>query len=245
MRENLYKILDSRGPTSLLSRFYEYFMIVAIFVSLVPLFFRDSIPVFDLIESVVVSVFILDYLARWFTADIKLQRGPFSFLIYPFTPMAIIDLLAILPAFSIIGDQFKVLRALRILRLLRAFKLVRYSKTLEMLGGVFKKQRRPLLVVLVFVAAYVVLSALFMFNTEPQTFPSFFDAVYWSVTTLTTVGYGDIYPTTEGGRVVAIIYSLIGISIIAFPSAIITAGYMEELAEEKVLRQGSAEGESD
>lgn len=78
---------------------------------------------------------------------------------------------------------------------------------------------------------YVIISALIVFNVEPDTFGTFFDAIYWACVSLTTVGYGDIYPVTVVGRLVAMISSIFGISIVALPSGIITAGYMDQLKE--------------
>ena len=77
------------------------------------------------------------------------------------------------------------------------------------------------------------LSALVMFQVEPNSFDSFFDAIYWAVVTLTTVGYGDIYPTSDIGRVVSMLSSFMGIAIVALPTGIITAGYMNELNKDK------------
>ena len=77
------------------------------------------------------------------------------------------------------------------------------------------------------------LSALIMFQVEPDSFDTFFDAIYWAVVTLTTVGYGDIYPTSEIGRIVSMMSSFMGIAIVALPTGIITAGYMRELSREK------------
>ena len=83
--------------------------------------------------------------------------------------------------------------------------------------------------VCVLAGGYILLSALIMFQVEPDSFETFFDAFYWAVVTLTTVGYGDVYPTTDIGRVVSMISSFMGIAIVALPTGIITAGYMNEL----------------
>ena len=98
-----------------------------------------------------------------------------------------------------------------------------------MIKGVFKSQRKPLLTVGILAAAYILISALVIFNVEPDSFKSFFDAVYWATVSLTTMGYGDIYPVTTIGRIVTMVSSVFGIAIIALPSGIITAGFMEEL----------------
>ena len=204
-------------------------MTVLIVASLVPLCFKDSNPALEVVEYVCVVVFILDYLARWVTADLKLGKGALSFVIYPFTPMAIIDLLSILPVFLALNDALRTLRVLRLFRAARAFKLIRYSRSASAISAVFEKQRQALLAVLCFAIAYILVSALVVFNVEPDTFHTFFDAVYWAVVSLTTVGYGDLYPSTDVGRTIAMISSLMGVAVVALPSGIITAGMLDEL----------------
>ena len=115
----------------------------------------------------------------------------------------------------------------------RVFKLFRYSKNIVRIVNVMKNERRALLAVGVLAIGYVFAAALVVFNVEPDTFNNFFEAVYWAVVSLTTMGYGDIYPITFTGRVVTILSAFIGIAIVALPSGIITAGYMNELAREK------------
>lgn len=208
---------------------YGRVMTALIVASLLPLCFKDSNPALEAIEYACVVVFILDYLARWVTADLKLGKGALSFVIYPFTPMAIIDLLSILPVFLALNDALRTLRVLRLFRAARAFKLIRYSRSASAISAVFEKQRQALLAVLCFAIAYILVSALVVFNVEPETFNTFFDAVYWAVVSLTTVGYGDLYPSTDVGRTIAMISSLMGVAVVALPSGIITAGMLDEL----------------
>lgn len=124
-------------------------------------------------------------------------------------------------------------RLLRALRVFRAAKLLRYSRSLLLIVDVIKDQRAPLIAVLVLAVGYILISALVVFNVEPETFQDFFDAVYWASVSLTTVGYGDIYPITTAGRVITMISSFLGIAVVALPSGIITAGYMDRLRAEK------------
>lgn len=150
--------------------------------------------------------------------------------------MAIIDLVAILPTFNIVTQGFKILklfRLLRTLKVLRVFKFVRYSKSITIISNVIKKQKEPLSAVCVLAAAYIVICALIIFNVEPDTFDNFFSAIYWATVSLTTMGYGDIYPISTTGRIVTMLSSFVGIAIVALPSGIITAGYMEEIEKAK------------
>lgn len=232
MRKRIYEVIETAKEDDRLSNIYDIFMMIVIVASLIPLTSKFDLPVFTVIDKVAVIIFIMDYLLRLLTADLKLHKGAFSFLVYPITPMAIIDLLCILPSLSIISDGFRVLKVFRLfrtLRVFRVFKAVRYSKSIQMIKGVFKSQKKPLITVSVLAIAYVLISALVIFNVEPDSFGNFFDAIYWATVSLTTMGYGDIYPVTTIGRIVTMISSVFGIAIIALPSGIITAGFMEEL----------------
>ena len=233
MRKKIYGLLESSRD----SDWYDILMLVAILASVVPLMFVEEYPAFRIIEIVTVSIFIVDYLLRWLTADYRLQKKGWSFVIYPFTGWAIIDMLSILPGLSLIGRGFKILRITRLLRILRLFKLIRYSDKIEILGKVIRKEKGVLLSVLGIAVFYVFVTALIMFNVEPHvnpvtgatTFATFFDSLYWATVTLTTVGYGDMIPATDVGRFVSMLSSLFGVAIIALPSGVITASYLEEL----------------
>ena len=120
----------------------------------------------------------------------------------------------------------------RAFRVFRAFKMFRYSKSVRIIVSVFKKSRESLIAVGTLAIAYIIISALIVFNVEPESFNTFFDAIYWATVSLTTVGYGDIYPVTTIGRIVTMISSVFGIAIVALPAGIITAGYMNEIEKE-------------
>ena len=235
-REKLYAIIDGDTENNKASIFYNYFMMVVIIVSLIPLAFKSSNTVFNIFDKVTVVIFIIDYILRLLTADKKLSKSGWSFIIYPFTPMAIIDLLSILPSLTILSSGFRLLKMFRLLRTFRvfkAFKMFRYSKSISIITEVIKKQKTALIAVGTFAFGYVLIAALVVFNVEPNTFNNFFDAVYWASVSLTTVGYGDIYPVSTAGRLVTMISSFIGIAIVALPSGIITAGYLEEIKPEE------------
>jgi voltage-gated potassium channel len=231
MRKTLYQIIEP-AKNNLPSKIYDLFMMVIIIASIVPLAFKETYFAFNIIEYVTVIIFIIDYVLRLITADLKLNKGVLSFFLYPLTPMAIIDLLSILPSISIFNSGLRLLKIFRLMRTLkvfRTFKFLRYSKSFDIIVSVFKKQKRVLSAVATMSVAYVLVSALIIYNVEPESFNSFFDAIYWATISLTTVGYGDIYPVTTIGRVVTMISSVLGIAIIALPSGVITAGYLSEV----------------
>ena len=231
-RKKLFDIIEVAEEQNSLSGFYDIFMMITIIVSIFPLAFKSNNSVFIVIDKVTVVIFIIDYLLRLFTADYKVKRGVLSFVIYPFTPMAIIDLLSILPSVAVVNSSFrllKVFRLLRTLRVFRVFKAIRYSRSIQMILEVFKRTKESLLVVCGIAVGYVLISALVIFNVEPDTFNNFFDAVYWATVSLTTMGYGDIYPVSVAGRIVTMVSSFMGIAIVALPAGIITSGLMEEI----------------
>ena len=228
-RERIYEVLTSKNDDDRVTNIYNYSMMILIVLWMLPLWFKERIAPFQVLDYFCAAVFIVDYLLRWATADFKLKRGKMSFLLYPFTPMAILDLLSLLPTFAPADQSLKVARILKVMGALRAFKLIRHSKSIRMLFNAVRNQRVPLIVSLVLAAIYIVACATVMFNVEPETYDSFLDALYWSVISLTTVGYGDITPTTAVGRIVAMLSALAGVAIIAFPSGIIAAGMISEL----------------
>lgn len=220
------------------SRIYDFIQLVAIIFSLVPLAFRKYTPFFSILEYCCVSVFIVDYVLRWITSVFKIKKGWVSYAIYPFTPMAIIDMLSILPTFSVINEAFHLFRVTRLIKIFRLLKFGRYSKEIAILAKVLKEQRSVLLSVLILAIFYIVLTALLMFTVDEK-FENFFEALYWSTSALTTVGYGDVYPHNDLGRVISMISSLVGVAIIALPSGVITASYLRTLEEMKVHKKNN------
>lgn len=148
--------------------------------------------------------------------------------------MAIIDLLSILPSINMINKGFKVLKTIRLIRtfrVLRIFKSFRYSKNIQIILQVGKNSKKALIAVLYLAIDYIFVCALIIFNVEPDSFNTFFDAI---TIFLTTVGYGDIYPITTLGRIITMVSSFMGIAIVALPAGIITAGYMKEIESDKI-----------
>ena len=151
--------------------------------------------------------------------------------------MAIIDLLSILPSINMINKGFKALKTIRLIRtfrVLRIFKSFRYSKNIQIILQVEKNSKKALIAVLYLAIGYIFVCTLIIFNVEPDSFNTFFDAIYWATISLTTVGYGDIYPITTLERIITMVSSFMGIVIVALPAGIITAGYMKEIESDKI-----------
>ncbi len=238
-RTRLYNIVERDSTNSKVSKAYDWLMMAMVVISIVPLMFRNQTPLLVWLDRVSVSMFIVDYICRWITADFRNQpqRRSVAFATYPITPMAIVDLLSILPSFGLFSRAFKVFRIVRLLKLTRVVRFLRYSRHIQTLLLVLKKERHVMFTVLGIAVFYIFATALIMFNVEMNNasesgvvvFRTFFDALYWATTTLTTVGYGDVYPVSDFGRVVSMVSSIFGVAIIALPSGVITASYLEEL----------------
>lgn len=226
MRKKIYNILNQNA-------IYDTFMFTVIIMSIIPLAFVKQQSWMTLIDRITVIIFIVDYILRWFVAD-KLSNKLNKFILYPLTPMAIIDLLSILPSITLLNSSFKLLKIFRLfksLRLLKILKLVRYSKSITMICNVFKRQKETFITILVMAITYILVSALVIINVEPETFPTYFDALYWATISLTTVGYGDVYAVTTIGKIITMISSFLGIAVVALPAGIITSGLMDELSK--------------
>lgn len=234
IRRRIFEIIEKGEEDDIPSRIYDYYMMIAIVASIVPMCFKTQPPIFAVIEKVTVCAFIVDYALRLITADfINEKHRAASFFVYPLRPMAIVDLLSILPSLTNINPAFRALKVLRIFRTLRVFKFFRYSKNVQIISNVIKRKRDALLTVSALAVAYIFVMALIVFQAEPQTFENFFQAFYWATVSLTTVGYGDIYPVSNIGRFISMISSFVGIAVVALPSGIIITGYQEELMEAK------------
>lgn len=233
IRHAIYNVIEVRDTVSSATRIYNQIILLMLLVSILPLAFKEDYAVFNVTDIVVVSFFIVDYLLNWITADIRFgKRSAWSFVRYPFSFSAIINLLSILPILSFMHDGFRLLRLARSFRLLRMvslFKMVHHSQNMVLIVRTVRDAKDSLLAVGYLALGYITVSALVVFNVEPETFHTFFDALYWSTVSLTTVGYGDIYPVSFAGRCVTMLSSLLGIALVALPAGIVTAGYMNAL----------------
>ena len=238
MKENIYDIIEVGKMYKKQNKTYTIFMFICIILSLIPLCFKEDNYYFEIIDKATVIVFIIDYLLRFYTADIKYNNGALSYIKYPFSVMAIIDLLSILPSLTVINKAFKALRAIRLTKIVRILrtvktvrvaKTVRYSKSANIIAKVIKDSKEALLIVGALAVGYILTTAIVIFNVEPDTFNTYFDAVYWATVSLTTVGYGDIYAVSIIGKIISMISSFVGIAIVALPSGIITSGLVNEL----------------
>ena len=195
--------------------------------------YRDAFHAFELVS---IGIFSIEYLLRaWVAADNPRYAGMAAWkarLRYLVTPIAVIDLLAILPAY--LGMLYTLdLLYLRLLRLLRLLKLTHYFKGLGIFIEVLRAEARTLLSGVFTVAVLMVVAAGLMYGVEheaqPENFGSIGQSLWWAIVTMTTVGYGDLTPVTAVGRLLAAVIMLLGVGIVALPAGILAARFAEEL----------------
>lgn len=170
-------------------------------------------------ETVIVILFTIEYGLRIYVADRKLG--------YIFSFYGIVDFFAILPFYLALGVDLRTLRALRLLRLFRLFKLARYNRAIDRFANAFTIAREEIIIfaIVTVIMLYMSATGIYYFEHEaqPELFASIFHSMWWAVTTLTTVGYGDMYPITAGGRIFTFIILIIGIGIVAIPAGLLAS----------------------
>lgn len=203
---------------------------------------------FHRFETFSVVVFTLEYLARLWacTADAELAKRPILGRVgFFFRPMSLIDLLAVLPWYlPFFSVDLRFVRSLRILRIFRVLKLARYVRAVNLFTIVIKRTREELLISLLGLLVLLVLASSCMYYLEhdgqPEAFASIPDSMWWSIATLTTVGYGDVYPKTGLGRLLAGTIAVLGVCTLAIPTGILAGAFTEELRARKEAEHAAA-----
>jgi voltage-gated potassium channel len=194
---------------------------------------------FDLFESFSILIFTTEYILRIYTADLNYhlptRKARLKFIL---SPIGIIDLLAILPFFLpfILTLDLRVIRLLRIMRVIRIFKLNRYSKSLRLMGNVFWERKEDLFLTFFLTLIALIISSTLMFYQEgklqPEFFPNILATFWWGIATITTVGYGDVYPITSLGKVLSGFIALSGIILFALPAGMLASSFLNKMKEE-------------
>lgn len=254
IKQRTFEIISRADQGDLASKIFDDTIMALIFLSILSIVLESfqSIhdrfgSVFSVFEVISVSVFSVEYLLRIWTADLLYPSAKHPRLKYVFSLMALVDLAAILPFFlpfiSVDLRFLRMARLFRLFRLLRVFKLGRYVDALITVTTVIKKSSSQLIVSVALCLFVMLFSAIVMYTVEnpvqPEQFPNVIASLWWAICTLTTVGYGDIYPVTDVGRFFASIISLVGIGIIAIPTGIIAAGFSSAI--EKKAPEGLSE----
>lgn len=233
MKNNLKTIIEKNDIKS--GRFFDLFIQSLIILSLIsftietlPDLGRSTIYVLNLFEIISVIIFSIEYLLRIIVADKKIK---FIFSFY-----GLIDLFAILPFYLAVGVDLRSIRVFRLLRIFRAFKVFRYSKAMNRFRIALSSVKEELIVFLIATAFVLYVSAVgiyyFEHDVQPDQFASVFHCLWWSVATLTTVGYGDVYPITVGGKIFTSIIVMIGLGIVAVPTGLIASAMTKTIKDE-------------
>ncbi|HHI81416.1 MAG TPA: ion transporter [Planctomycetes bacterium] len=217
-------------------RFFDLGIQILIILSLIS-FSIETLPnlslfgqkVLWLLEISCVTIFSIEYFFRVLVADSKLK---FAFSFY-----GLIDLFAILPFYLSTGIDLRSIRVFRLLRLFRIFKLFRYSRAINRFRLAFLNIKEELVIFLIATSFLLYISSIgiyyFEHEAQPGQFSSVFHCMWWAVATLTTVGYGDVYPITIGGKVFTFFILMIGLGIVAVPAGLIASALTTVLSEEK------------
>ena len=234
IKKRTYEVIEVSSVGDASSRAYDVLMTIAVIVGLIPLTLKSDNSYTFVIEILTTSIFIIDYVARVWTADYKMGYKSFkAYIAYLFSPLAIFDLLSIVPIIYLFTPVRASIGLLRLFRIFRVLKLIRYSKTAVVIANVLRKVKKQLFAVLILIIIYIFVSAMLIFQLEPNLFENFFDALYWATISITTIGYGDIIPTTMVGRLITMVSALMGVAVIALPSGMITAAYISEINRKK------------
>lgn len=242
MKDTIKDIIDSTDNRA--GRIFSILIQILILISVVT-FSMETLPDLEpetrmtlrYIEICSVLIFTIEYFLRIYVADRKLK--------FMFSFFGIIDFLAILPFYLAIGVDLRSLRALRFLRLFRILKLVRYNKAMNQFSRAIKsaKEQIFLFIFITLILIYFAAVGIYYFENEaqPEHFSSIFDSLWWAIITLTTVGYGDVYPITVGGKVFTFVILMIGLGIVAIPTGIISSALTNSVDDPKNTADTSKE----
>lgn len=238
MKRKIFNIIQIGDKSNQLSRFFDIFITVIIVLNILTTFLQtfDELsaftPLFHIIECVTLAIFCVEYILRCWTADylyphLSKARARLHFIL---SFDGIIDILTIIPLFFLSG--FVIFRMLRVARIFHLFRLNAKYDSFNVITTVLYEKRNQIISSVFIVIILMLASSLCMYSVEhdaqPLVFRNAFSGIWWSMSTLLTVGYGDIYPVTILGKIMAIIIAYLGVGAVAIPTGIISAGFVEQ-----------------
>ncbi|MBO7141644.1 MAG: ion transporter [Bacteroidales bacterium] len=243
LRRKLFTLFSEETRDKGFPKYFNYFIMTLILVNVVTMILETVKSVYEpyhayfhAFELFVIAVFTCEYIMRILTADLAFPCGNRlkSILKYMFSFYGLIDLLAILPFYLPFTKlDLRIVRTLRLLRFLRLFKITRYNNSMELIKSVMSEKRSELGVTCFVIIIVMIIASFLMFYAEnaaqPDNFPNVLTCIWWSIVTLTTVGYGDVFPVTGIGRLIGGVIAFLGIGLVALPTGIISAGFLEKL----------------
>ena len=247
MRKRIFDIIQIGNKEDHASRFFDYFIVIVILLNIMAMFLKtfeeaSAIwPVLTVIEYVTIGIFCVEYVLRIVTADFLFPedgaiRSRLKFLV---SFDGIIDLLTILPFFILSISGFAAFRILRVIRIFHLFRVNSQYDSFQVILSVLSQKWKQILSAVVIILILMLASSLGIYSLEhdaqPDVFENAFSGIWWSVSCLLTIGYGDIYPITLGGQILAIFISFLGVGVVAIPTGIISAGFVSQYQESQQL----------
>lgn len=251
IKKRIFHIMQIGDKRDLISKFFDYFIVFAIFLNLgVVIYdtFDSSLPyktILDMIELVTLIIFVIEYILRLWTADLlypEESRGrAVSHFVFSF--YGLVDLFTFLPYFIpfMFPSGIVAFRMLRVIRIFRLFKINQQYDAFNVIIDVLNEKKNQIFSSVCMIFVMMIAASLCMYSLEheaqPDVFSNAFSGLWWSVSTILTVGYGDIYPVTTAGQIMAILLAFLGVGLVAIPTGIISAGFVEQYTKIKNLAE--------
>ena len=242
LRRRLYLTLEPTEKGGVIERIFEFILITIITLNIFAIIFESVQTIeakygdhFRKFEVFSIIFFTLEYFARVYSiVEHPRYRHPlWGRLRYMKTPMAVIDLFAFLPFYLTFVGYLRFLRIFRLMALFRLFKIARYLNALRIFKRVLSDRKEQLVLSFLFILFILVLISFFMFyaerNAQPDKFTSIPATMWWGISTLTTVGYGDMVPITDLGKFLGGLFAIAGVGLLALPAGILSSGFYEML----------------
>ena len=243
MRKRIFQIMQINNRDDLPSLIFDVVLAFNIILNITAMFLEtfSSLntfkPVFTMVENVTVILFIIEYVLRLATADLLYTKvsKPRAVMMYIFSLDGLVELFSILPFFYLSG--FIVFRMLRVVRIFHLFRINTQSDSFNVIKTVLMEKYKAIASSVFIIVILMLASSIGIYSAEhaaqPGAFKNAFSGIWWSVSAMLTVGYGDIYPITFAGRVMAIIIAFLGVGAVAIPTGIISAGFVEYYSKEQ------------
>lgn len=256
-KKKIFEIIQIGHKKDFWSTSFDVFITIMITISLIVTFLQtfDELskfkPILGTIELITIWIFVIEYILRIWTSNYLYEEDNYLKSIFKFLVSfyGIIDLLTIISYFapSLFTNGFIALRMLRVVRILRLFRINSNYDAFHVITSVLRHKKDQIASSIFMILIMMLTSSMLMYSLEheaqPENFRNAFSGIWWSVSTLLTVGYGDIYPITVGGRIMAIIIAFLGVGMVAIPTGIISAGFVEHYTKLKMIISHSEEKE--
>jgi len=247
LQNRIWEILENTKDDDQNGRIDDYFLLILIILNVIAMIIGSVNSIqekysleFYYFELISIIIFTIEYILRLWVCicDKKYQKGLSGRVRYALTPMALIDLLAILPFYlPFTGLDLRAIRIFRLLQFFRIAKSARYVTSLRLFARVIKSRKSELAITSIVMFMLIIFASTLMYHFEgdvqPDKFPDIPTSMWWAVSTMTTVGYGDVIPITGIGKFIASIVAILGIGLFALPTGILGAGFIEELQKKK------------